>query len=101
MVGLLRVATGDGQPTPSLPCWTLGVPGQEPKGSWNPAEVGVSVEEEADDAGEEDKATSPASFRGCSGRMESWKRDRRFTLLLLAWGGARARARACATFALN
>lgn len=95
MVGLLRVATGDGQPTPcitpSLPCWTLGVPGEEPEGSWNPAEVGVSVEEE-DDAGEEDKATSPASFRGCSGRMESWKRDRRFTLLRLDWGGARARA---------
>lgn len=51
----------------------LGVPGQEPEGSWNPAEVGVSVEEEEDatDAGEEDKVTSPPSFRGCSGRMES------------------------------
>lgn len=71
------MATGDGQPTPCitprLPCWVLGVPELEPEGSWNPAEVGVSVEEEEDatDAGEEDKVTSPASFRGCSGRMES------------------------------
>lgn len=70
------MATADGQPTPcitpSLPCWMLGVPEEEPEGSRNPAEVGVSVEmEEGDDAGEEDRATSPASFRGCSWTMES------------------------------
>lgn len=68
------MATGDGQPTPcitpSLPCCMLGVPGEEPEGSMNPAEVGVEMEEE-DDAGEEDKVTSPASFRGCSWTMES------------------------------
>lgn len=82
-MGLRSVATGDGHAAPciapSFPCWTLGVPGEEPEGS-NPAEVGVSVEAEedgdAEDAGEEDKAASPASFRGCSWRMDSWKRDR-------------------------
>lgn len=67
------MATGDGQATPSLPCWRLGVPGEEPpEGSRKPAEVGVSVDmEEGDDTGEEDKAASPASFRGCSWTMES------------------------------
>lgn len=69
------MATDDGQPTPcipaSLPCWVLGVPGQDREGSWYPAEVGVSVKEEEDDAGEEDRVTSPTSFRGCSWRMDS------------------------------
>ena len=70
------MATGDGQPTacikPGLPCWTLGVPTQEADGSRKPAEVGVSVGlDEGDDASEEDKGTSPASFRGCSWTMES------------------------------
>lgn len=66
------MATGDGQPTPciaaSLLCWVLGVPGQDREGSWSPAEVGVRVEEEE---GEEERATSPASFRGCSWRIDN------------------------------
>lgn len=75
VVGLFRVATGDGQPTPCIVgtfmCWALGVPGQDVE-SRDPAEVGVRVEEEEEeDAGEEDKAVSPASFRGCSWRMDS------------------------------
>lgn len=78
-VGLLRVATGDGQPTPciipNLLCWVLGVPGQDAEGSWSPAEVGVSVEdeEEEEDEGEQKSVMSTASLRGCSWRMESWE----------------------------
>lgn len=65
------MATGDGQPTPCIAaillCWVLGVPGQDTEGSKSPAEVGVSIEEQEDDEGEgEDRAMSPASFRGCS-----------------------------------
>lgn len=80
-VGLFRVATGDGQPTPciaaSLLWWVLGVLGQDWEGSWSPADVGVRVEEVEDDEGEEERVTSPASFRGCSCRMDSWKKERK------------------------
>lgn len=72
-VGLFKVATGDGQPTPwitaSLFCWVHGVPGQDREGSWSPGEVVVSDKE--DD--EEERVESPASFRGCSWRMDSWE----------------------------
>lgn len=79
-VGLFRVATGDGQPTPciaaSLPCWRLEVPGQDREGSWRPAKVAgrvrvVEEEEEEEDAGDDDRVTSLGLFRGCSCRMES------------------------------
>lgn len=75
-VGLLRVLTGDGQPTPciaaaSLPCWVLAVLGQHRDGSCGPADVGVRVEEEEDDQDEEDRPASPASLRGCSCRLDS------------------------------
>lgn len=67
--------TGDGQPIPCiaaiLPCWVFGVLGQDTEVSWSPADAGVSVEEEKDDEGEEERVMSPASFRGCSWRMES------------------------------
>lgn len=74
-MGLFRVATGDGQATPCIAaillCCVLGVPGQDPEGSRSPVEVGVSTEEEEEDDGEEERAMSPASFRGCSWRMDS------------------------------
>lgn len=65
-VGLFRVATGDGQPIPCLACCMFGVPGQDWEGSWSPAEIGVRVEEEEEDAGDVERVASPASFRGCS-----------------------------------
>lgn len=69
------MATGDGQPTTciaaSLPCWVLGVPGHDANGSWRLAEVVERVEEEEDDKGEEERGASPASFRGCSWRIDS------------------------------
>lgn len=76
-VGLFRVATGDGPPAASLPCWALGVPGQDTEGSCDPADVGVSVDEneedeEDEDQGEEERPPSAASLRGCSCRLESW-----------------------------
>lgn len=71
-VGLFSVATGDGQPTASLLCWMLGVPRVDKERSWSPVGVIVRVEEEEEeDAGEEERVTSPASFRGCSCRMDS------------------------------
>lgn len=55
----------------SLLCWGLGVPGQDRDGSWSPAELGVRVEEEDDEMGEEERVMSPASLRGCSCRIDS------------------------------
>lgn len=47
------------------------MPGQDREGSWSPAEFGVRVEEDEEDEGEEERVMSPASFRGCSWRMDS------------------------------
>lgn len=59
----------------SLACWGLGVPGQDRDKSWSPAAVGVKLEEAVEEQGEEERAASPASFRGCSERMDSWEKE--------------------------
>lgn len=69
------MATGDGQlPTCMegiLLCCVLGVPGQDMEGSSNPAAGGTRVVDDEDALGEEERAASPASLRGCSWRMDS------------------------------
>lgn len=58
-----------------MACWGLGVPGQDMDKSWRPAAAGVELEEEMEEQGEEERAASAASFRGCSGRMDSWEKE--------------------------
>lgn len=66
------MAPGDGQPTPSLLCWALGVPGQETEESDGAPGMGKRVEEDEVEEG----VVSIASRRGCSWRIDSWVRER-------------------------